>query len=155
MNTGVGCHFLLQGIFSTQGLNPHLLWLLNGRQILYCCATGETILESTCRLNKAVPMSIMERSLGLLWWSLLFSPGPQDSLLSWSSWFSFPGFSSNVGVFIFINLMWCFWTENIWSGQEICIPFYNAFFTQIRVQCDVFCLKMTFQLFFGFYAQIM
>ena len=23
-NTGVGCHFLLQGIFSTQGLKPHL-----------------------------------------------------------------------------------------------------------------------------------
>ena len=22
---GVGCHFLLQGIFPTQGLNPHLL----------------------------------------------------------------------------------------------------------------------------------
>ena len=24
-NTRVGCHFLLQGIFLTQGLNPHLL----------------------------------------------------------------------------------------------------------------------------------
>ena len=24
-NTGVGCHFLLQGIFLTQGLNPYLL----------------------------------------------------------------------------------------------------------------------------------
>ena len=23
--TGVGCHFLLQGIFPTQGLNPHLM----------------------------------------------------------------------------------------------------------------------------------
>ena len=31
-NTGVGCHFLLQGIFLTQGLNPCLLWY---RQILY------------------------------------------------------------------------------------------------------------------------
>ena len=27
-NTGVGCHALLQGIFPTQGLNPHLLCLL-------------------------------------------------------------------------------------------------------------------------------
>ena len=27
-NTGVGCHFLLQGIFPTQGLNLHLLHLL-------------------------------------------------------------------------------------------------------------------------------
>ena len=32
-NTGVGCHFLLQGIFPTQGLNPGLL---HHSQILYC-----------------------------------------------------------------------------------------------------------------------
>ena len=31
-NTGVGCHFLLQGIFPTQGSNPDLL---HCRQILY------------------------------------------------------------------------------------------------------------------------
>ena len=31
-NTGVGCYFLLQGIFQTQELNPGLLY---GRQILY------------------------------------------------------------------------------------------------------------------------
>ena len=30
-NTGVGCHFLLQGIFLTQGLNPGLLHLLHWR----------------------------------------------------------------------------------------------------------------------------
>ena len=28
-NTGVGCHFLLQGIFPTQGSNPYLWHLLN------------------------------------------------------------------------------------------------------------------------------
>ena len=28
-NSGVACHFLLQGIFPTQGLNPHLLHLLH------------------------------------------------------------------------------------------------------------------------------
>ena len=28
-NTGVGCHFLLQGLFSTQGSNPSLLCLLH------------------------------------------------------------------------------------------------------------------------------
>ena len=28
-NTGVGCHFLLQGIFLTQGSNPRLLCLLH------------------------------------------------------------------------------------------------------------------------------
>ena len=31
-NTGTGCHFLLQGIFPTQGANPHLL---HYKQILY------------------------------------------------------------------------------------------------------------------------
>ena len=31
-NTGVGCHFLFQGIFPTQGSNPRLL---HGRQILF------------------------------------------------------------------------------------------------------------------------
>ena len=30
------CHFLLQGIFLTQGLNLGLLCLLHCRQILYC-----------------------------------------------------------------------------------------------------------------------
>ena len=35
-NTGVGCHFLLQGIFPAQRLNPHLL---HCRQILYHWAT--------------------------------------------------------------------------------------------------------------------
>ena len=30
-NTEVGCHFLLQGIFLTQGLNPRLLRLLHGQ----------------------------------------------------------------------------------------------------------------------------
>ena len=40
-NTGVGCHFLLHGIFPTQGSNPHLLGLLHCRQILYSLATRE------------------------------------------------------------------------------------------------------------------
>ena len=30
----MGCHFLLQGVFLTQGSNPHLLHLLYYRQIL-------------------------------------------------------------------------------------------------------------------------
>ena len=34
-NTGVGCHFLLQGIFLTQESNPSLLHLLHCRLILY------------------------------------------------------------------------------------------------------------------------
>ena len=48
-NSGVGCHTLLQGIFTTQGSNTHLLCLLNCRQILYHGATKKPIwhIEST------------------------------------------------------------------------------------------------------------
>ena len=35
-NTGVDCHFRLQGIFPVQGLNPSLLRLLHCQQSLYC-----------------------------------------------------------------------------------------------------------------------
>ena len=33
--TGVGCHSLLQGLFLTQGQNPHLLCLLRCKRIIY------------------------------------------------------------------------------------------------------------------------
>ena len=41
-NTGVGCPFLLQGIFLTQGCNLRLLRLLIGRRILYHGFLGGT-----------------------------------------------------------------------------------------------------------------
>ena len=49
-NTGAGCHFLLQGIFPAQELNP---CLLHCRQILYqlrlsWCSDG---VESTCNMG--------------------------------------------------------------------------------------------------------
>ena len=49
-DTGVVCHFLWQGIFPTQGSNPHLMHLLQthiscisciGRQLAYHCTTCE------------------------------------------------------------------------------------------------------------------
>ena len=40
-DTGGECHALLQGIFLTQGLNPHLLRLLHWRRILYPWANRE------------------------------------------------------------------------------------------------------------------
>ena len=43
-NTGVGCHFHLQGIFLTQGSNPSPCGSCNGRQILYHWATWEVLL---------------------------------------------------------------------------------------------------------------
>ena len=41
-NTGVGCHFLLQGIFLTQGLNPDLP---HCRQTLYRLSHQEDIIK--------------------------------------------------------------------------------------------------------------
>ena len=42
-NTGVGCHFLLQGIFLTQGSNPRLLYLLHWQLDFFISwATRET-----------------------------------------------------------------------------------------------------------------
>ena len=41
-DTGVGCHFLLQGIFLTQGVNHISCISCIGRQILYQCITWET-----------------------------------------------------------------------------------------------------------------
>ena len=46
-NTGMGCHFLLQGIFLPQGSNLHLLHLLHHRCVLYTnSATWEQCLET-------------------------------------------------------------------------------------------------------------
>ena len=44
-NTGVGCHFLLQGSFLTQGLNPGLLHLLHWQvDSLPLCHLGSSML---------------------------------------------------------------------------------------------------------------
>ena len=62
-NTGVGCHFLLQGIFLTQGLNSCLQHLPHCRWILYCWATREvrwlkrTLYAYMCRLYISIKSS--------------------------------------------------------------------------------------------------
>ena len=53
-NTRVGCHFLLQGIFPTQGSNPGLL---HCRQILYHLSYEENLL-----------LNISMFQMGLPWW---------------------------------------------------------------------------------------
>ena len=50
-NTGVGCHFLLQGIFLTQGSNLCLLHFLHCRQIFYT-STAWKILRSYLNVRK-------------------------------------------------------------------------------------------------------
>ena len=56
-NTGVGCHFLLQGIFPNQELNPHLLHLLHCRWILSYLAIWEAMHQQ----SNLVEMQITER----------------------------------------------------------------------------------------------
>ena len=43
-NIGVGCHFLLQGIFPTQGSNSCLLVSCIDRWIIYHCTTWEALI---------------------------------------------------------------------------------------------------------------
>ena len=51
-NTGVGCHFLLQGSFSTQGWNPHLLRLLHWQvDSLPLAPPGKPVLVKVSRYN--------------------------------------------------------------------------------------------------------
>ena len=68
-NTGVGCHFLLQRIFPTQGLNPCLLCLLNCRQILCCWATREAhIYLPTALPSLTYSAQIYSPSKVISWW---------------------------------------------------------------------------------------
>ena len=46
-NTGVGCHFLLQGIFLTQGLKLDLLYCICVCIYIYCCCCLVTDLYPT------------------------------------------------------------------------------------------------------------
>ena len=74
-NTGVGCHFLLQGIIPTQGSNPGLLL---GRQILYHCATwgAPGLLRPLPHFYSCILASLPEYLLC----SSLLCPCPQHSL---------------------------------------------------------------------------
>ena len=73
-NTGVGCHFLLQGIFPTQILNLSLWWLLGTRWVLYpvshqrspkSLSQWQIILEANiceCRVRQAGRRETQERT---------------------------------------------------------------------------------------------
>ena len=62
-NTGVGCHFPLEGIFLTQGSNPCLQL---GRQILYHCTTQEAWQVSDNFALSLVKIAILLRVTGLM-----------------------------------------------------------------------------------------
>ena len=62
-NTGVSCHFLLQGIFLTQGSNLHLS---HCRQILYHWATREATVGDKWQMQMFIP-NLFPQTV-CLWW---------------------------------------------------------------------------------------
>ena len=70
-NTGVGCHFLLQGIFPTQGLNPGLLHLLHCRaDSLPLTHPGSPIFNITLFYSFPPIQSLLISDRALLWNSM-------------------------------------------------------------------------------------
>ena len=51
-NTGVGCHFFLQGILSTQGLNPCLLhWQADSLPLSHLGSPARCIADKYLKIN--------------------------------------------------------------------------------------------------------
>ena len=84
-NIGVGCHFLLQGIFLTQELNLHLLHLLHQQAILYHwrhlkqwkCVSHSVLADALRPADCSLPGSSVHGILQarILQWVALPSPG--------------------------------------------------------------------------------
>ena len=68
-NTGVGCHALLQGIFPTQGSNPHILYLLHWKAgSLALGPPGKSSSNSQHTLTVYLPLSYSLASVGPSWY---------------------------------------------------------------------------------------
>ena len=65
--TGVGCHFLLHGIFLKRGLNPQIL---HCRWILHHCAAWEPTSQFCCKLKTARKKN-NARMLLMEYWTLM------------------------------------------------------------------------------------
>ena len=77
--TGVGCHFLFQGIFLTQGSNPHLWHLLHWQTnfFLPTVSPGTPVANMKGQLHMAPPLDLLLNfsiRLKLLWVSLVAQP---------------------------------------------------------------------------------
>ena len=76
------CHFLLQGIFPTQGLNPCLLCLLHCRQILYPLLNfSNCLLTNFFTLDFAPHLFPGPHSICSIWEHLWGAPQPK----TWAS----------------------------------------------------------------------
>ena len=100
-DTGVGCHDLLQGIFSTQGLNPSLFCLLHrqagslplaplyARITIHFTCVSEDVLMVTESLPRPVGCGLAGREPRRhTWhhWVSSYEPGAQPCLQSSSHW---------------------------------------------------------------------
>ena len=64
-NTGVGCHFLLQGILQTQGLTPHLLyWLVDSLALVSSGKPNLEVINSQMLTNLPAMQGTRVWSLG-------------------------------------------------------------------------------------------
>ena len=97
--TGVSCHLHLQGIFLTEGLNPHLLHSCIGRQFFTSWATGEA--QSESKSHSVVSSSLQPHRLYIPW----NSPG------------------QNAGVGSLSLLQGILWTQGLKPGLPYCRQF--------------------------------
>ena len=80
-STGVGCHALLQGIFLTQGLNPHLL---HCRQIVLPTEPPRTPQGMGCELVKVIGDRCSRKSM-----ASTDVEAPLEGLTEGRSWFHY------------------------------------------------------------------
>ena len=84
-NTAVSCYFLFQGIFPTQGSNPHLLYLLH-RQVdsLPLVSPGRLLIYTLCIyfINTLILWELAEtvKNLSAMMETLVLSLGQEDPL---------------------------------------------------------------------------
>ena len=107
-DTGVGCHFLLQGIFPTQGSNPGLL---HCRQILYRLSyKGSPIYEDPCKSENVRSWLITWKPLAVLAWeksSICSLVGKERRELEW--------------------ITCCWWEENsFWAESYLRVTPYDC-----------------------------
>ena len=80
-NTGVGCHFLLQGIFLTQGSNSHLLHLLHWQAgSLPLSHLGSHVAKDYLNVKKAFELTSEEVSKKAPWISMVKKRNQADEI---------------------------------------------------------------------------
>ena len=132
-NTGVCCHFPLQGIFPTQALNACI-----GRHILYCCTTWGTFSQLCCTVLSRV--QLFETPWTVACQASLFMLILQARILEWVALLSSRGSSQPRN-----------WTQvsctaggffTVWTTREALIFFdYLFIFACVLVACSLIIVE--------------